>query len=175
MNRVDHLNASSRSLTDRIAVLDTRAPGALRDRIQWLTIENFSGINGDSTLNLHGLDIWVDESSSSGTTTLKILLNNHRPPLDPITGAALDATKVGANSTIELFVTEPGSGSMKHVRTYADPLIQTPNRVAWVNDHAFVFSNDHSSKVGLVSFFLTCITKFHLQIYQLSPLPAPRP
>ena len=39
---------------------------------------------------------------------------------------------------------------MRHVRTYADELIQTPNRVAWVNDHAFVFSNDHGAKVGFV-------------------------
>jgi hypothetical protein len=133
-------------LTDRIAVLDTRGKGPLRDRIQWLSVENFSGINGDGTLNLHGLDIRPDPN----TDTLHILLNNHRPPIDPVTGELLDATVIGANSTIEQFITRVGSSSMRHVHTYADPLIQTPNRVAWVNDHAFLFTNDHSAKVGLV-------------------------
>ena len=67
-----------------------------------------------------------------------------------MTGEALDAKVVGANSTVELFQTKVGSETMKHVKTYADELIQTPNRVAWVNDHAFVFSNDHSAKTGFV-------------------------
>ena len=68
-----------------------------------------------------------------------------------MTGVALDPKVVGANSTVELFQTKAGSDSMRHVRTYADELIQTPNRVAWVSDHAFVFTNDHSGKVGFVS------------------------
>jgi arylesterase/paraoxonase len=73
------------------------------------------------------------------TDVLRILLINHRPPFDPTAGEPLDPKLVGANSTIELFQTTAGSDTMKHVRTYADGLIQTPNRVAWVNDHAFVF------------------------------------
>jgi len=103
-------------------------------------------------MNLHGLDVWEDEN----TGTLKALLINHRPPLDPITGTALDAVQVGANSTIELFETKSGSSSMHHVKTYFDSLIQTPNRVTWVSDDAFLFTNDHSAKVGIVSstFFL---------------------
>ena len=143
---VDFLNATGRGLLDRMVVIDTRGPGLLEDRIRWITAENFPGIRGDGTMNLHGFDVRADPD----TDNLRILLINHRPPLDPITGEALDAKAVGANSTIELFQTKAGSDTMRYVRTYADELIQTPNRVAWVNDHAFVFSNDHSAKVGFV-------------------------
>ncbi|KAE8441063.1 hypothetical protein EG329_005892 [Mollisiaceae sp. DMI_Dod_QoI] len=140
---VVHLNASGRG-HDRVAVLDTRETGPLSSRLQWLTVENFSGINGDGTMNLHGLDVRADEHSD----TLRILLVNHRPPFDPVTGEPLEPAVVGANSTIEQFITKAGSSTMRHVRTYANPLIKTPNRVAWVNDHAFVYTNDHSNKVG---------------------------
>ena len=148
--RIDKLNASGRGLHDRIAVLDTRGSGRLASRIKWLSIENFSGINGDGTLNLHGMDIREDEA----TGELQILLVNHRPPIDTVTGELLDATKYGANSTIEQFQTEVGSSTMRHVRTYAHNVIKTPNRVAWVSDHSFLFTNDHTSKVGLVSWIL---------------------
>ena len=148
MCSVDFLNATGRSLLDRLAILDTRGPGNIEERIKWITASNFPGINGDGTFNLHGFDIRADPN----TDNLRILLINHRPPFDPVTGEALDPKVVGANSTVELFQTKVGSETMKHVRTYADELIQTPNNVAWVNDHAFVFTNDHSAKTGFVSF-----------------------
>ncbi|KUJ19738.1 calcium-dependent phosphotriesterase [Mollisia scopiformis] len=141
---IDHLNASGRGMNDRIAVLDTRGTGPVSSRLQWLSAENFVGINGDGTLNLLGLDILADKN----TDTLRILLVNVRPPLDPITGEPLDASVVGANSTIEQFITKAGTSTMKHVRTYANPVIKTPNNIAWVSDHAFVFTNDHTDKVG---------------------------
>ncbi|TGO92423.1 hypothetical protein BPOR_0003g00210 [Botrytis porri] len=140
----DRLNISGRGVADRIGILDTRGDGSLESRFQWMTTENFSGNNGDGTFNLHGFDIRPDPK----TDTLRILLINHRPPIDPLTGAALDAVTVGANSTIELFHTQVGSVSMKHIKTYSDPAIQTPNQVAWVNDDDFLFTNDHSAKVG---------------------------
>lgn len=112
-----------------------------------MTTDNFSGNNGDGTFNLHGFDIRLDPKSD----TLSLLLINHRPPINPVTGVSLDAVGLGANSTIELFQSHVGSDSMRHVRTYTDPAIQTPNQVAWVNDNAFVFTNDHSAKVGFVS------------------------
>lgn len=144
----DRLNISGRGLADRIAILDTRGEGSLESRLQWMKTENFSGNNGDGTFNLHGFDIRPDPK----TGTLRILLVNHRPPIDPLTGAPLDAVTLGANSTIELFHTQVGSVSMKHIKTYADPAIQTPNQVAWVNDDDFLFTNDHSAKVGFVSY-----------------------
>jgi arylesterase/paraoxonase len=145
--RIDNLNASARSLTDRLAVLDTRGPGRLASRIKWITPQNFPGNGGDGTMNLHGFDIRVDHN----TDVLRVLLINHRPPFDPVTGEPLDPKVVGANSTIEQFQTTAGSDTMKHVRTYASEVIATPNSVTWVSDHAFVFTNDHGSrKVGLV-------------------------
>lgn len=141
------MNTSGRGATDRVAVLDTRGIGPLTSRLKWLTPENFGGVNGDGSLELHGLDVRTDKH----TNTLRILLINHRPPINPGTGEFMDATKVGANSTVELFQTEAGSGTMRHIRTFAHDVISTPNRVAWVNDHAFVFTNDHSGKVGAVS------------------------
>lgn len=144
---LDRLNASGRGLTDRIAVLDTRGEGRLAAHIKWLTAENFPGNRGDGAFNLHGFDIRADKH----TDTLRILLINHRPPLDPRTSKPLDAAKVGANSTIELFQTQAGSDIMRHIRTYSNEVIATPNRVQWVNDHAFVFSNEHSKKTGIVS------------------------
>lgn len=143
---IDRLNASGRGLTDRLAILDTRGAGRLASRIKWITPENFSGINGDSTLNLHGLDIRAEKD----TDMLRILLVNHRPPVDPITGEYLDASLIGANSTIEQFLTKAGTTTMRHIKSHSHPLIQTPNRVAWVTDSSFVISNDHSAKIGLV-------------------------
>ncbi|CZS93626.1 related to serum paraoxonase/arylesterase [Rhynchosporium agropyri] len=144
---VGHLNATGRGLTDRMAVLDTRGPGSLASRLKWLSTENFSGINGDGTLNLHGFDIRADEQ----TGILHVLLINHRPPFDPMTGKPLDASKIGANSTFEQFQTKPGTNTMRHVRTYANDVIKTPNRVAWVTEDTFVFTNYLSAKAGLRS------------------------
>ncbi|PBP16484.1 putative serum paraoxonase/arylesterase [Diplocarpon rosae] len=131
---------SRRSLTDRIAVLDTRGPGRLASRIKWLSLTNFPDVHGDGTLNLHGFSIRADPY----TDILNILLINHRRPLDTVTGVPLDATQVGANSTIEMFTTKAGEDSMRHVRTYTDQLIQTPNRVAWVSEDTFLFTNSHT-------------------------------
>lgn len=142
---MDHLNGSGRGLTDRLVVIDARGTGPLASRISSLTPEEFSGVNGDGTLNLHGLDIREDAKQN-----LHILLINHRPPLDPLTGQPLDAALVGANSTIELFEATAGAKTMQHVKTYHDDSIQTPNSVAWISDEEFVFTNDHTSKVGLV-------------------------
>lgn len=131
-----------------MGVLDTRRTGDIASRLKWLSVENFSGTNGDGALNLHGFDVRADPTSSD---TLQLLLVNHRPPVDPTTGAPLDATSVGLNSTVELFETKLGSSTMRYIKTYSDPAIDTPNRVAWVGEDAFVFTNDHSAKTGFVS------------------------
>lgn len=128
-------------------MLDTRGKGPIASRLTWLTIENFPGNNGDGILNLHGISFLANNKSNM----LRILLINHRPPFDPVTGEPLDASTVGANSTVEHFLTEAGSSSIRYVRTHAHPLIQTPNAVQWVSDHSFVITNDNSVKVGFVS------------------------
>ncbi|KAH8598160.1 hypothetical protein B0O99DRAFT_506527 [Bisporella sp. PMI_857] len=141
---IGKLNASGRSLVDRMAVLDTRGPGPLSSRLKWLKADQFSGTNGDGTFNVQGFDIRAHRHSD----VLRILLVNNRPPIDPNTGVVLDASKVGANSTIEQFQTTVGSEIMHHVRTYSNEVIATPNRVQWVTDHSFVFTNSYNVKTG---------------------------
>ena len=160
----DKLNASGRSSNDRLAILDTRASGPVGDRLRWMTTPSFYGNHGDGVLTLHGMDIKADEST---TPKLKILLNNHRPPMDPETGLLLDATQLGGNSTIEVFEAVLGETTMKHIKTYSDPvIINTPNNVAWVSEDSFVFTNDHSSKVGLVSGHVSI--QFEVQVTKLN-------
>jgi hypothetical protein len=112
-----------------------------------MTTPNFSGNHGDGALDLHGIDIRAD---TSNPPKLKMLIVNHRPAMDPQTGSLLDATKLGANSTIEIFESVVGETTMKHIKTYFDPVINTPNDLAWVSDESFVFTNDRSGKVGFV-------------------------
>ncbi|KAK0543188.1 hypothetical protein OC846_006227 [Tilletia horrida] len=159
---MDKLEASQRPTDDAIYILDTRAKGPWASRITKVQPTSFHGILGDSTLNLHGIgvlevsskpapqegdDIVLDTSYTP--PTLYLYLNNHRPPLDPNTGKIIpDATKTGANSTVEIFKTTLGSNKMEHVRTYAHEAIRTPNRVAPVSPDSFLFTNDHGRKVG---------------------------
>ena len=110
----------------------------------------FTGSHGDGALDLHGIDIRADFGTPP---KLKLLVVNHRPPMDPDTGSLLDAAKIGANSTIEIFESVVGETTMKHIKTYSSPVIDTPNDVAWITDKTFVFTNDRSGKVGLVSSF----------------------
>lgn len=132
-------------------MLDIRGTGPAASRLTWLSVENFPGNNGDGALGLHGISFLANNKSNM----LRILLVNHRPPIDPVTGELLDASEVGANSTIEHFLTEAGSPSMRYVRTHVHGLIQTPNAVQWVSDHSFVVTNDNSVKVGAVSVTLS--------------------
>lgn len=52
---------------------------------------------------------------------------------------------------------EPSANSMKHVKTFADPQIVTPNNIAPMEDGGFYFTNDHGlNKLGL-AFELTVL------------------
>jgi hypothetical protein len=95
--RIEKLNVSGRGMNDRMAILDTRASGPVSQRLKWMDLVDFPGINGDGTINLQGFDVHVGDDDPP---TLRMLLVNNRPFLDPVTGALLDATKLGANATI---------------------------------------------------------------------------
>ena len=165
----DKLNAPGCFSNDRIAVLDTRASGPFSKRLSWMTTPDFTGNHGDGVLVLHGMDIRADASKPPKLT---LLLVNHRPPMDPNTGTLLDATKIGGNSTIEVFEAVLGETVMRHVKTYYDPAIDTPNNVAWVSDESFVFTNDHNSKVGFVS-GAHCPLRRKRKSWTNSTMPAP--
>ncbi|RFU32753.1 hypothetical protein B7463_g3558, partial [Scytalidium lignicola] len=135
-----------RSLNDRMAVLDTRGEGTIASRLKWISMENFLGTNGDEAITMHGIDVRPVPNSNK----LRVLLVNHRPSVDPVTGEFLDSQKIGGNSTIEVFEMALGGDTMRHVKTYADEVIQVPNRAQWIDDNSFVFTNDHDRKVGML-------------------------
>lgn len=138
---------TARSGKDRIAILDTRGPGPIASRLKWASTIGYTGAGGGTSLDLHGLDIFVGPGDDP---MLKLLLINHRPPVSPETHEIVDATTTGANSTIEVFEAKIGDPVLRHIKTYHEDTIQTPNRVAWLNRYDFVFTNDKSSKVGWV-------------------------
>ncbi|EST06210.1 Six-bladed beta-propeller, TolB-like protein [Kalmanozyma brasiliensis GHG001] len=141
---IDNLDVSGRPNNDYIAILDTKKTGPYASRITKVKPVSFT-----DTLNLHGISVYeVPAKSAELKPTLRIFLNNHRPPIDPVTKTVMDATKVGANSTFELFETTLGESRMRHIRTYVGEAIRTPNRPAAAGPDSFVFTNDHSVKTG---------------------------
>lgn len=150
---IDNLDVSGRPNNDYVAILDTKATGPIAKRITKVKPTSFSG-----TLNLHGISVYeVPAKSSELKPTLRIFLNNHRPPIDPVSKTVMDASKVGANSTFELFEATLGESRMRHIRTYVGDAIRTPNRPAAVGPDSFVFTNDHRVKTGasrLLDFFV---------------------
>jgi hypothetical protein len=101
---------------------------------------NYEGATGDGTLDLVGFDAEI-----VNPTTLRFWLINQRPPVDE-NRKHLDATKIGANGTIDVFELKRGEQTMVHVKTVADKAIYSPNGIALMGDDSFVTSNDHSGK-----------------------------
>lgn len=113
-----------------------------------LKTPGYDGIAGDGTINVMGMT----GTTSADGSDINLWLINNRPSVDAATGEVLDNTIVGANSTIDVFSTAPGVDFMKHVKTFADPQIATPNNVAVQKDGGFFFTNDHGlHKSGWVS------------------------
>lgn len=118
-----------------------------------LRTPGFTGTAGDGLLHVVGFT-GVD-AHADGEHRVELLVINNRPALDPVTGTPLmDQSAVGADSTIEVFeVRGSKAEEMIHVRSLADELIATPNRVAVIGGtKGFYATNDHGPyKVGLVS------------------------
>ncbi|KAF2639464.1 calcium-dependent phosphotriesterase [Massarina eburnea CBS 473.64] len=108
-----------------------------------LETSGYTDAVGGTELDLVGFDVEVIDSS-----TIHFYLVNLRPPVDDEL-KYVDASKIGANSTIEIFEFRKGETSMKHLRTISSPEIISPNNIAALGGGALVFSNDHSGKVGL--------------------------
>lgn len=104
---------------------------------------NLAGFEDPRGLFVHGFDI---VPSSTYSNELFVYVINHRPPVDE------DPTRVGSDSVMEIFRTMAGDGTLKHVTTVRDPVIETPNDVLGLPDgKSFYFTNDHGRKIGLVS------------------------
>lgn len=107
--------------------------------------KGYEGATGDGTLDTLGFDVEVIDAS-----TLRFWLINLRPPVDS-NKSYLDASKIGANSTIDVFDLKRGKEVMVHVKTVVDPAVWTPNGIAAMGDGSFVTTNDHSAKGGFLS------------------------
>lgn len=85
--------------------------------------------------------------STTNPKELFVYLVNHQPFVGQ------DATKSGANSTIEIFRTKVGGSAMTHLHTVHSPsVIISPNDIVGLPDgKSFYFTNDAGAKTGLVS------------------------
>ncbi|KAJ5160513.1 calcium-dependent phosphotriesterase [Penicillium canariense] len=132
-------NLSARSRTDHISVLNIDEPGP--DGLYGL---HQLKIDYAGDLDLHGFDVHQVGDRQ------RFWLINHRPPVDPATGEPLDPTKVGANSTIEIFDLDAPSNTLVHVKTIASEALVSPNNLAVDRDGlGFLVANDHNTKVGM--------------------------
>lgn len=139
-------NLSGRSTRDAIVVMD---PETLD--FKELPISGYTGTDGDGIISVVGFT-GIDKPDGS----IELFLTNFRPSLDLSTGQVLpDQAAVGANATIEVFKTDSRAEGLEYVRTLADPMITTPNRIAAVPDRGLYITNDHGvRKTGLVSSFI---------------------
>ena len=140
---VDRLNAPERGPTDYISVLNVDDPGAdglfgLR-QLRPAGFETASAA-GDGSMQLHGFDVEVVNDS-----TLRFWLINHRPPVSEV-GMLLDAKRLGANSTVEVFDVTRGQTDLRYVKTVASEAVYTPNKLALTGDGGFLVTNDKSAK-----------------------------
>ncbi|KAB8229473.1 uncharacterized protein BDW43DRAFT_322125 [Aspergillus alliaceus] len=134
---------------DHITVLDVDRPGA--DGLYGVRALKFRDSEGNiQELDMHGFDARVIDKGRR----LRFWLINHRPPLNTSTGEPLlDATKIGANSTVDVYDLElPHGTELAHVKTIVSPRIISPNNLVVIDDNEdrgdFLLTNDHSTKVG---------------------------
>jgi hypothetical protein len=133
-------NASARSGTDHISVLDIDQPGA--DGMYGMDQLDFVGSFGGE-IDLHGFD------AKEVNGRLRFWFINHRPPVNESTGDLLAAEEIGANSTVEIFDLDEPTNTLHHVKTIFNEAIITPNSLAVDEDGiGFVITNDHARKVG---------------------------
>ncbi|KAF1968561.1 calcium-dependent phosphotriesterase [Bimuria novae-zelandiae CBS 107.79] len=107
--------------------------------IQPIGLSGYISNSGDSSIDVLGFDAEITPEN-----TVHFYLTNQRPPVDA-QGNYIDASVIGANSTIEVFEHDRGSSTMRHVRTIWDPEnVYTPNNVAAIGGGEFVLTNDHT-------------------------------
>ncbi|KAK5245342.1 hypothetical protein LTR07_006577 [Exophiala xenobiotica] len=146
MPNIHRLNASGRGLNDHIVAMDIDKPtssGSFSCRV--LKTPNFPGVAGDGRLNVVG----ITGKPSRDSSTVKLFLVNARPSVDAQTGELLDNEVVGGNATVEVFEAGPDATTLKHIHTFADTQIATPNNIAPTDEGGFYFTNDHGlHKIG---------------------------
>jgi hypothetical protein len=138
------LNASARRPEgSELVALDIDSPDDNGDfPLHVIKTTGYVGATGDKSLDFVGFDAQVTGEK------IHFYFVNQRPPVDT-TRKLLEAGKIGSNATIDVFELPREGKHMKHLRTVWSPAVWSPNRVAVLNDGAFVVTNDHSVKLGL--------------------------
>ncbi|KAF5545142.1 serum paraoxonase arylesterase [Fusarium mexicanum] len=134
---VGYRNISGRSERDAVVALDIDKPTDSGFEFRALKTPGFEGTAGDGLVNVAGFSGIEQENGD-----IDLFLVNLRASIDT-DGKLVDQYVHGGNATIEHFVTGPQATEMKHVRTYANHGITTPNRVAALGDKSLYISNDH--------------------------------
>jgi hypothetical protein len=102
----------------------------------------YENAQGDGDLDLAGFDVEIVDLS-----TIRFWLLNQRPPYDS-NGKLLDGSKIGVNTTIDVYDYRNREKTMKYVATGQSPTLHSPNKIAWMGGNNFVVSNDRSAKIG---------------------------
>jgi hypothetical protein len=108
---------------------------------------NYHSSIGGKDIDLNGFDVEVLPNSR-----LRFWMVNNRPPVDEA-GNFLDAAKVGANSTIEVFEHKRGSKKLEFLKTIWSQAVPAPNNVAATGNDSVFVTNDHDEAAGLVNPF----------------------
>jgi hypothetical protein len=108
---------------------------------------NYHSSTGGKDIDLNGFDVEVLPNSR-----LRFWMVNNRPPVDEV-GNFLDATKVGANSTIEVFEHKRGSKKLEYIKTIWSEAVPAPNNLAATGNGSVFVTNGHDEAAGFVSRF----------------------
>lgn len=139
-------NLSGISMTDAVIAMDIDKPNGDSFEYRVLTTPGFKGTRGEGAIHLVGM------TGIDSTERIELFLVNAKPSINPVNGGFLPQHLSGSNSTIEHFVTGPAATAMKHIRTYGNDRIATPNNVAAAGKDTFYITNDHGPhRTGLVS------------------------
>ena len=146
MSRGNAFNVSARELNDHVSVLNIDHPG--KDGMYGLHKLEITGKYRSSTggkdIDLNGFDVEVLSKSR-----LRFWMVNNRPPIDEA-GNFLDAKKVGANATIEVFEHKRGSKKLEFAKTIWNEALIAPNNIAATGNNSIFVTNDHNTRAGMV-------------------------
>ncbi|KAK2614255.1 hypothetical protein N8I77_001101 [Diaporthe amygdali] len=124
---------AERSSRDAIIIMDLETL-----EFKSTSTSDFPGTAGDGIINFTGFTA-VDVEGGA----VEFFITNFRPSLDSGGEFVPVQAVVGGNATLEVFKLLPNTDILQHVRTIADPVVATPNRVAVAEGQGLYLTNDH--------------------------------
>lgn len=98
---------------------------------------------GDGQLDLSGFDV----ERLFDMNIIRFWLLNQRPFYD--TNGKPDASKNGANITIDVYEYKRGEKRMTHIANSWSPMLHSANKILFMGANNFAVSNDRSGQIGL--------------------------